>query len=220
MSPPPFLVFDLDGTLSDPAVGIYRSINYALEHFGHSTIAEDDVAKYIGPPIDLSFRTIIGDSSPAHIATLVSKYRERYAEIGYSENVLYPGVPEALNTLALAGIPMGLCTAKRADFAERILKLFGLQHHFRFLSGGDIGIHKKQQLRALLDERMMASTSIMIGDRAFDIDAAKFNGLGSVGVLWGYGCFEELTMAGPNILLASPHHLEELKGVDLNVGLI
>jgi phosphoglycolate phosphatase len=184
MHPKTFLVFDLDGTLSDPAVGIGRSINFALAHFGYPTIASGDVSHYIGPPLDVSFASITGSASPTHVAELVSKYRERYADVGYSENVLYAGIPEALEALATDGVPMGLCTSKRVDFAEGILQLFSLQQ--------------------------ISPTSIMVGDRAVDVESAKANGLQSVGVLWGHGSEEELTRAGPLRLLASPHQLVEL----------
>ncbi len=211
MSPSPFLIFDLDGTISDPAVGIGRSINYALEHFGHATISAAEVSQFIGPPLDISLCSITGDSSPDHVAALVAKYRERYADVGYSENILYSGIPEALEALASADVPIGLCTSKRVDFAESILRLFGLRHHFHFLSGGETGIHKKRQLATLLSGRTISSASIMIGDRAVDIEAAKANGMGSVGVLWGHGSLEELRAAGPGTLLDSPHQLVDLK---------
>ncbi len=210
MTSPASLVFDLDGTISDPAVGIGRSINYALQFYSYPAISEDQVSQFIGPQLDTTFGSITGNSSPTHIAALVSKYRERYADVGYSENILYSGVPEALEALASAGVAIGLCTSKRVDFAESILRLFGLRHHFRFLSGGEIGVHKKQQLASLLSDRTISLTSIMIGDRAVDIEAAKVNGLGSVGVLWGHGSVEELTAAGPNALLEFPHQLVEL----------
>ena len=211
MDPATFLVFDLDGTISDPAVGIGRSINFALEHFGHAPIEPADVSQYIGPPLDFTFQSITGISSPGHLAAFVSKYRERYAEVGYSENMLYSGVPEALEALSKAGVPIGLCTSKRVDFAEQILTLFGLRHHFRFLSGGEIGIHKRQQLAALLSDNTISCASFMIGDRAVDIEAARSNGMPSVGVLWGHGSVEELTAAGPDTLLSSPQQLLELR---------
>jgi phosphoglycolate phosphatase len=206
-----FLVFDLDGTISDPAVGIGRSINYALEHYGYPAISEAKVSQFIGPPLDFAFGSITGNSSPGHIAALVSKYRERYADVGYSENVLYSGVSAALDALVSSGVPVGLCTSKRADFAESILRLFGLRHHFRFLCGGDIGVHKKQQLSGLLSDGTISPNSIMIGDRAVDVEAAMTNGLRSVGVLWGHGSAAELTAAGPVMLLAFPHELVGLR---------
>lgn len=200
-APPAALVFDLDGTLSDPACGIGRSINHALVSFGFAPIAEAAVPQYIGPPLDQSFRALTGSNAPELIAALVAKYRERYADVGYAENVLYPGIPTALATLAERGHVMGVCTTKRVDFAEQILELFGLRALFAFVSGGEIGVHKDQQLRELLERSAIGDGSVMIGDRAFDVHAAKTNGLRSVGVLWGHGSHAELTAAGADVLL-------------------
>lgn len=211
MTTPAFLVFDLDGTLSDPLVGIHRSINHALEHFGHAPVPASDISRYIGPPIDLSFKAITGISGAQEISALVSKYRERYSEIGFSENTLYPGVVEALQELAAGGIPIGLCTSKRVDFAERILELFGIRQHFEFLSGGEIGVAKQDQLASLRASETIAAASIMIGDRAVDIEAARANGMRSAGVLWGHGSEQELAAANPDLLLAFPQQLLELR---------
>ena len=210
MSPSAYCVFDLDGTISDPAVGIGRSLNYALQHYGYSPISESEVPRFIGPPLDQTFESIVSNSSSEHIAALVSKYRERYSDIGYSENVIYPGIPEALLALDAAGIPLGLCTSKRADFAERILSLFGLRQHFRFVSGGDIGVRKASQLASLLSEDVISKSSTMIGDRAIDVLAAKENELNSVAVLWGHGSLTELQGVSPGALLEFPHQLVRL----------
>ncbi|HMK64164.1 MAG TPA: HAD hydrolase-like protein [Thermodesulfobacteriota bacterium] len=211
MTPIAYLIFDLDGTISDPFVGIARCMNYALEYFGYSPISEDCISQFIGPPLDYAFRSVIGPASPDQVAELVDKYRERYAEVGYSENVLYPGIPEVLSVLSTAEVPLGLCTSKRVDFAENILKMFGLRHYFKFLSGGDIGVHKSQQLAALLKAGTISGASFMIGDRAVDIEAARKNGLASVGVLWGHGTEEELRLADPTYTLRHPNQLAELR---------
>ena len=141
---------------------------------------------------------------------MVSKYRERYADIGYSENTIYPGIAEALRSLDFAGVPLGICTSKRADFAESILSLFGIRQYFRFVSGGDIGIPKSSQLASLLGDGVIAESSTMIGDRAIDILAAKANGLCSIGVLWGHGSAAELRGVSPDALLEFPHELSRL----------
>lgn len=130
--------------------------------------------------------------------------------MGYSENQLYAGIPEALEALATANVPMGLCTSKRADFAENILKMFSLRQHFQFLSGGDIGVLKRQQLATLLEAQRISASSVMVGDRAVDVESAKANGLRSVGVLWGHGSEGEVTRAGPERLLSTPLQLVEL----------
>ena len=211
MSPATFYIFDLDGTISDPVVGIGRSLNYALEYFGYASIAENKGSQFVGPPLDQTFESIIGSASPEHIAALVSKYRERYADTGFSENVIYSGIPDVLRALEISGIPIGLCTSKRADFADRILRLFGIREYFRFISGGDIGVRKSDQLASLLATRTISASSTMIGDRAVDILAARVNSLNSVAVLWGHGSLEELQSASPNLLIESPHQLLQLR---------
>lgn len=202
------ILFDLDGTLSDPLQGIGRSINYALTHFGYESICQTEIAKYIGPPLDETFRRITGNQTDCH--ALVAKYRERYSEIGYTENVLYPGVAEVLHKLKTANIPMAICTSKREDFAEKILEMFGLSHCFRFISGGDIGISKVQQIESLLSQGRINHFAVMIGDRAVDLIAAHKNGLKAGGVLWGYGSQDELLEENPSYLFRSPSELIRL----------
>lgn len=210
MTNPATLVFDLDGTLSDPAVGIGRSINYALMTFGHPPIDEAEVSQYIGPPLDHSFRLITGSTSALHITQLVSTFRHRYAQVGYCENTLYAGIPEALASLKAKGCLMGVCTGKREDFAEKVLHLFELKPYFTFVSGGDVSVEKASQLRTLLDQGLINHTATMIGDRALDIKAAQANGLRSIGVLWGHGSAIELQEAGANLLLQSVPELSHL----------
>src|SRR4051812_14708674 len=207
----PYLIFDLDGTISDPAVGISRSINYALSSFGYPKLPEESISKYIGPAVDETFAQISGSSSSEHIVALVGKYRERYAEIGYSENVIYPGVVDALERLVARRVSLGLCTSKRADFAEKILALFGIREHFQFVNGGDIGTRKEGQLRGLLSDGVVDARSTMIGDRAVDILAAHANALRSVAVLWGHGSRAELEAVHPSLLIQSPEQLVGLE---------
>jgi phosphoglycolate phosphatase len=110
-----------------------------------------------------------------------------YGNIGYAENVVYTGIPESLEHLASQGVPMGVCTSKRVDFAERILTLFQLRTYFLFVNGGDVGVRKGDQLRLLLEQGTIGASSTVIGDREVDGTAARTNGLHSVGVLWGHG---------------------------------
>ena len=169
--------------------------------------------QYIGPPLDHAFRSRLASVTPEHIRELVAKYRERYAEVGFAENVMYPGIPEALYALDAAGIPLGLCTSKRADFAESILELFDLRHYFRFVSGGDVGIRKSDQLAALVKRGVITTSATMIGDRSIDILAARENGLKSVAVLWGHGSRDELQGALPDAFVGSPQELVTLAGL-------
>ena len=206
------LLFDLDGTISDPIDGIARSLNYALSFNGHQEIQISDIAQYVGPPLDESFKTITGINDNNKIKAFISKYRERYSDIGFSENKLYPGIKESINELSGKNISMAICTSKRQDFAERILELFGIRHYFRFVSGGDIGIQKWQQIKSLIDNGSIDLNCIMIGDRAVDLTAAHKNGIKSVGVLWGYGSRTELEKESPICLLSQPTDLLKLVG--------
>jgi phosphoglycolate phosphatase len=202
------LIFDLDGTLSDPLEGIGRSINHALEHHGLASRPLTELARFVGPPLDGTFRELAGVDAP--VASLVARYRDRYSVTGYAENRLYDGIAPVLAALAEHRV-LGLCTSKRADFAEKILVLFGLRDHFAFVSGGDIGITKADQLRDLRETGTIDGDAIMIGDRAVDIESAHANGLAGCGVLWGFGSRDELEAARPRWLLASPIELATLR---------
>jgi phosphoglycolate phosphatase len=202
------ILFDLDGTISDPLEGIGRSINYALAHFGYKQLKLPELAKYVGSPLDETFKEITGNE--AECKALVAKYRERYGDVGYTENILYPGVAEALFKLQAVNVPIALCTSKRQDFAERILKMFELIHYFRFISGGEIGVNKSQQIKSLLLQGQVSKSTVMIGDRAVDMIAAHKNGLNAGGVLWGYGSQAELLNEEPLYLFSSPSELIQL----------
>ena len=201
------LVFDLDGTISDSSQGIHRSMNFALVSLGYQKINQQVVSKFIGPPIDWSFRTLVPDADQAKIALLVSTFRKRYKDVGYSENRLYDGIVDALTTLKSNGFRLGVCTSKRADFAEKILDMFHLLDLFSFIEGGDMGVRKSEQLGNLLRRKIIEHRSIMIGDRSIDVEAAKLNHLDSAGVLWGYGDRHEIEQAGPDLIVESPGNL-------------
>ncbi len=205
-----YLLFDLDGTLSDPLEGIARSINYALDAFGYPTAPEADLARFIGPPLDKTFALLADTDSQDHIRDLVAKFRERFGDKGYRENKLYPGIPKILELFKARDLPMAVCTSKRGDFAKKIITMFDLDPYFEFVSGGDIGITKGQQIRTLIEQNRISLMSIMIGDRDVDIIAARENGLSACGVLWGYGSREELENENPEYLFTIPEELDAL----------
>lgn len=212
MTPKHCLIFDLDGTISEPAEGIAGSINYALQQAGHPPIDHAHISQYIGPPLDKVFRAICGDAVDTNglLDSLVGNYRRHYNDVGYSQNVLFDGIPAALEAIRAAGIPMGVCTSKFTDAAVMILEMHGVRSYFDFVSGGDNGITKSDQLRALLADGVVSSESIMIGDRAVDITSARANGLRGVGVLYGHGSREELESANPLRLLSEPAEFTSL----------
>ena len=205
----PVIVFDLDGTLSDPLEGIGRSINHALRAHGHAEHALAALAQFIGPPLDESFVELTGSTDARHVAALVASYRERYREIGYAENTLYDGIAPLLVELRAAGATLGLCTSKLSEFAEMILARFGLREHFAFVSGGEIGVHKWQQLEALRASGQVDAHAVMVGDRAVDITAAHRNGLHACGVRWGFGSLDELQAERPRYLVSTPRELAQ-----------
>jgi len=204
------LIFDLDGTISDPFEGISRSVNYALEALDYEAVDPEQVRPMIGPPLTDIFNYLIGNVSEPQMQALVDKYRERYANVGYTENVIYEEMPEIIASLAASGYKLGVCTSKRADYATDIVEMFGLMAHFEFISGGDVGIHKSEQLGKLVANGVNSETAVMIGDRHVDIAAAKSNGIRSVGVSWGFAGNDELSTAEPDHLVHSPAELLEL----------
>lgn len=199
-----FLLFDLDGTISDPLEGLTNSINYSLSYFGYEPHSKEKLSKFVGPPIDKIFMQLTNQTSREVINFLIKKFRERYFDVGFSENVLYEGIDEILSTLYQSGIPMGICTTKRKDFATKIVHLFGLQDYFRFIDGGDVGILKKHQIERLLNDGEITTKSLMIGDRNVDLVAAHSNGLNSAGVMWGYGTHKELLEENPKYIFEHP----------------
>ncbi len=205
-----FLVFDLDGTLSDPKEGILHSTNYALAAYGYDPVHPDAVDAYIGPPLDFAFKQITGSKDEEHVGALIARYREAYARTGYAENTLYPGIASLLETLSQVNVKLAVCTSKRVDFAESILKLHRIRHHFTFVDGGDVGIPKYRQLHKLIEKGVLSEKAVMIGDRDIDLVAARRNGLASAGVLWGYGSRQELTRENPTHLFGEPGRLVEL----------
>jgi phosphoglycolate phosphatase len=198
------LLFDLDGTLTDPIVGFTRCLNYALGHFGYQLIQPADAAKHVGPPIDEAFRALANVTDEGTIRALVAKYRERYSTIGFAETAMYPGIDWALEALHRRGVPMAVCTSKRVDFAQKIVALLGLRDRFLFVSGGDIGVSKVDQIEELRRVGAVDGECLLIGDRGIDLVAAHRNGLTGGAVLWGYGSRAELEAERPRYVFNEP----------------
>ncbi len=202
------VLLDLDGTLSDNYTGISRSIGYALERLGATAADEATLRACVGPPLRESFSRLLGSTDRMLIERAIAFYRERYAEVGWQENVVYPGIATALAALAQAS-PLFLCTAKPIVYARRIIERFGFTGHFVALYGPDLAgaLDDKAALIAHLaqEQGIDAGSAVMVGDRAHDVRAARCNGALAVGVLWGYGSHDEL--AGADALVAHPGDL-------------
>jgi phosphoglycolate phosphatase len=206
------IYFDLDGTLTDPKIGITRSIQYALDKLRHPTIpSEDELTWCIGPPLRGSFTKLLGHEHSSDLA--VSFYRERFADIGIFENNLYADIPDILTALTRPGRRLFVATSKPHVFAERIIDHFGLRSHFERVFGSELDGTRGEKTDllkyALAETSIDPSRAIMIGDRRHDIIGAKNNGMNAIGVLYGYGSKEELTEAGALQVCASPHGLLE-----------
>lgn len=197
------LVFDLDGTLSDPSSGIVNCVNHALVKCGYESRSAQMISAEIGPPLDLMFNKFIPDLTDTQISDLVVAYRERFVVDGYSQNTLYEGIADTIDALHKSGFRLGVCTSKPEPSARKVLAHFKLLHYFQFVSGGDIGIAKQSQLTDLLDKKLIDTDAVMIGDRGVDLSAGRNNGLRTVGVLWGFGNHDELSAEQPELILQS-----------------
>ena len=205
-------LFDLDGTLTDPWLGITSSFRYALSAFGiHEEL--ESLTKFIGPPLRDSFRVCYGFTDDETERAVV-KFREYFTETGMYENTLYPGVPEALQMLSDSGRTLAVATNKAAFYSVKILEYFDIARYFKFVSGdtldGRLTKNGKREIvhiaLATLDpERIMSA--VMIGDRELDIIAANDNGIDSIGNTWGYGSRGELEAAGANHIIATADEL-------------
>lgn len=193
------LFLDLDGTLVDPFEGITRSLAHALEALGHPVPPRSELKAHIGPPLSNAFKSLLGTSEEATLRAAIDAYRARYSEVGVLENEVYDGIPEALQALREDGIELHLVTSKPAVYARRVLEHAGLAASFETVHGPDldeIHLQKGALLRRVLDSGAIEpSSTALAGDRGVDLDAARENGVFSIGVMWGYGTREELGTA-------------------------
>jgi phosphoglycolate phosphatase len=200
------IYFDLDGTLTDPKPGITGSIQHALQKLDLPVPSQDELTWCIGPPLRGSFVTMLGGEKLADLA--VSFYRERFADVGLYENSLYPDIKDVLTTLGHSRRRMFVATSKPGIFAERIIDHFGLTGCFERVFGSELDgtrVHKTDLLAYALETTgVNASQALMIGDRSHDMIGAKNNGMGAIGVLYGYGTKEELIGAGASHVCATP----------------
>ena len=208
-----YILFDLDGTLTDPMEGITKSVQHALKHYG---LIEEDLEKltpFIGPPLKDSFMEHYGFSEE-QATEAIYVFREYFVPRGMFENKVYKGIPELLEALEEAGKTLLLATSKPQDFAEQILEHFDLRKYFEFIAGSDKGetrVRKTDVLEYLLEECQLVDLSelVMVGDRKYDVLGAKQLGIDTVGVLWGYGSEEELEEAGADAIVKNVRELKE-----------
>lgn len=201
------ILFDLDGTLTDPKDGILNSILYALKWLG---IMEDDLnrlLKFIGPPLKDSFMEYYGLEEDTAVHA-IEKYREYFSTKGIFENKVYPGIPDLLKELSALGKTLVLATSKPTTFAQRILDHFNLASYFHFTGGSNLDgsrTQKSEVINYVLNEISFPAhfKAVMIGDRKYDIIGAKESGIDSIGVLYGYGSQQELKKENPTHIVDS-----------------
>ena len=208
-----YALFDLDGTLTDPSLGITNSILHALAKMGREIPSRESLYRFIGPPLVPAFQEFFGMTAEEAEQAVVF-YREYFSVTGLFENTPYNGITEMLTALKERGVVLAVATSKPEKFAVRIIDHFGWSEHFTLVCGatmdssrskkGDVIAYTLKQLGIADADR---SSVLMIGDRHHDIDGANENGLASAGVLWGFGEETELKTAGADVLAHNPAEL-------------
>ena len=203
-----YILFDLDGTLTDTAEGITKSVQYALEAQGIKEENLDNLTCYIGPPLDESFQKFHG-MTKEQAWEAVEKYRERYKDTGIYETSVIDGMIFVLETLKAAGKTLALATCKPEPFALKILEHFNLSKYFTVACGSNLD---GELTEAVLDE--MKADSIMVGDRKDDIYGAHNADIEAVGVRFGYAADGELEEAGADYIVNTVFELTALLLMD------
>jgi phosphoglycolate phosphatase len=205
------VLFDLDGTLTDPAAGITRSVAYALEAVGWPVPGPAALRSFIGPPLLDAFGALGMSDTDAQRAVLA--YRERYTSVGIFENALVDGIDSLLRDLRHAGVVLAVATSKPEPFAHTILEHFGIDDAFGVVAGATLDNrrrHKDEVVLHALEHLGLPDprTVVMVGDREHDVTGAAAHGVATIGVLWGYGTRAELEAAGARELVET---LDELR---------
>lgn len=199
------ILFDLDGTLTDSGPGITNSVAYSLKKYGIEVTDRTELYKFIGPPLKESFEKYYGFSAEDS-RKAVEYYREYYTDKGIFENAVYEGIEELLREIRKSGKKAVVATSKPEIFAKRILEHFDLAKYFEHIVGANMDetrTKKDEVISCVLQSLAISDRSnvLMIGDRKHDILGAKKNGIASLGVLFGFGDYEELEKAGANYIV-------------------
>lgn len=216
-----YVLFDLDGTISDSAPGIVKSVAYALDKLGVKYESPEALRRFVGPPLREEFMKYCGFGLDEgnHAVDL---YREYYTVKGIYENSMYAGVPEMLESLCEKGYTLAVATSKPEKFARSILERYfcgrkkSVSEMFAFVGGSELNGDRTDKSEVIkyvmknLGDDAVPEKCVMVGDREHDILGAKRNGMPCVGVLWGYGGREELENAGAEAIVSAPVELAEM----------
>ncbi len=218
-----YLLFDLDGTLTDPKVGITTCVQYALHSMGIEEPDLDKLEPFIGPPLKESFMEFYG-MDEAQAETAIVKYRERFHDTGIFENKIYNGIPEMLRTLQSKGMCLAVASSKPTVYVQRILEHFKIDKYFKVVVGSELDgtrVNKDEvvaeALKRLFGEQPIQKEKVyMIGDRKFDVEGARALQVESVAVTYGYGSMEELKAAHADYIVRSVEELQKflLRGTE------
>jgi phosphoglycolate phosphatase len=203
-----YILFDLDGTLTDPKIGITNSVMYSLEKFGIKVNDRKELFCFIGPPLIDSYMDFYGFSKEDALQAIVY-YREFFGATGIYQNDVYDGIENVLATLKNQGKKLILATSKPEKYANIILEHFGLAKYFDCVVGAtfDGSLNYKSDIVAVALKRGGVddiSKAVMIGDRHHDVDGGKANSLATIGVLYGYGSLEEFNECGADFVAETP----------------
>ena len=212
-----YILFDLDGTLTDPKVGICTCVQHALKAYGIEEPDLDKLEPFIGPPLKDSFMQFYGLSEEDAVAA-IEKYRERFSTVGKFENEVYEGIPELLKTMKDYGYHLAVASSKPECFVKDILEHFQIAQYFEVAVGSELDggrTDKAEVIHETLNRlfhygRIRKDQIVMIGDRKFDVQGAKEIGVTSVAVGYGYGSAEELEEAAPDYIANTVEELREL----------
>lgn len=209
-----YILFDLDGTITDPKEGITKSVAYALSKFGIKVDSLNELCKFIGPPLkDFFIEYYNFNDDEAEKA--IKYYREYFSDRGIYENQVYKGFEDILISLKENNKVLIVATSKPTIFAQKILEHFNLRKYFSFVSGSNLDgtrVKKSEVIQYALERNNIKDLSevIMIGDRKHDVYGAKEIGIESIGVLYGYGDYEELYDNGANYIVNNVEELRKL----------
>lgn len=196
-----YILFDLDGTITEPFEGISKCVIYALDSLGIKVSDPNSLTAFVGPPLFSQFKSFCGlDEERA--AEAVKKFRERYETTGWKECTLAEGTEELLEKLKKSGRTVALATSKAEEFAKRILEYFGIAGYFDFIGGAEMNVKGRNGKADVIEYVLEAlnvsdrSEAVIVGDTLYDAEGAKAAGIDFIGALWGYGSREELEERG------------------------
>ncbi len=205
------ILFDLDGTLTDPSEGIVNCIIHALKKLNQPIPSREKLATWIGPPLRENFANFLGTEDPEVIENAVTIFRDRFSGVGLFENRVYDGIPGLLQTLFSSGKTLFIVTGKPEPYAKRILAHFQMAACFQSIYGAHLDgtFDDKSDLmgHVLKNEGIEHEKSIMIGDRKHDIMAASKHNISTIGVTYGFGTEHELNTAGADTIVHTPEQL-------------